>query len=83
LHRNKHLSQWNTLKKISRFLEVRFYDKNAIFCTLTKKALPNSEMHARRHVDGWTYKRKMYEYWKRTMLKRKRKFEEKLSQVRR
>jgi len=68
---------------ISRFLGVFKNDTRFLYCMLTRKKVNNTVDHATRHVDGWHYKRKMYEFWKTQMLKKKKVLEIGLQRVRR
>ena len=68
---------------ISRFLSVFRNDTRFLYCMLTRKKVKNTTEHATRHVDGWCYKRKQYEFWKTQMLKKKKVLEIGLRRVRR
>ena len=59
-------------EEVSRFLELRKHQPTFLFCSLTRKMIPNSLFYAEKHTGGWLYKRKMYEFWKNKMLKKRR-----------
>ena len=50
--------------QISRFLSVHYTNPFYLFCSLTHKKVNNQLSAALNHVDGWCYKRKMYEFWR-------------------
>ncbi len=68
---------------ISRFLSVFRNDTRFLYCMLTRKKVNNTLENASRHVDGWCYKRKQYEFWKTQMIKKKKVLEIGLRRVRR
>jgi hypothetical protein len=79
----KALHDAEELQRISRFLQVNKFNPNYLFCTLTKKKLPNTIADAHKHTDGTLYMKKQYEHWKAAMIKRKRQYELELRQNRR
>ena len=70
-------------KAISKFLDLDKRDNHYLFCHLTKRRIRNTETDAVQHVTGWLYKKKMYEHWKRQMIKRKNEYELSLKQTKR
>ena len=62
-------------EKISRFLQTDKHNPSYLYCGLTKSRVRNTEADALKHTDGALYKKKMFEHWKATMIKRKKELE--------
>lgn len=55
-------------------MKVNKFDDKYLFCTLTKRKVPNTESQAIKHTDGARYVKKMYEHWKAEMMKRRKSY---------